>query len=39
VLTPGAAIENGADYIVVGRPITAADDPAGVARAILRETR
>ena len=39
VLTPGAAIESGADYIVIGRPITGADDPAGVARAILRETR
>ena len=39
VLTPAAAIEHGADYIVVGRPITAADDPVGVARAILRETR
>jgi orotidine-5'-phosphate decarboxylase len=38
VLTPRAAIEKGADYIVVGRPITGADDPAGVARAILRET-
>ena len=39
VLTPAAAIEHGADYIVVGRPITAAEDPVGVARAILRETR
>ena len=39
VLTPAAAIEQGADYIVVGRPITAADDPVGVARAILREAR
>jgi len=39
VLTPAAAIEHGADYIVVGRPITAADDPVGVARAILREAR
>jgi orotidine-5'-phosphate decarboxylase len=39
VLTPAAAIESGADYIVVGRPITGADDPVGVARAILRETR
>ncbi len=39
VLTPGAAIENGADYIVVGRPIIDADDPVGVARAILRQTR
>jgi orotidine-5'-phosphate decarboxylase len=39
VLTPRAAFEKGADYIVVGRPITGADDPAGVARAILREAR
>ena len=39
VLTPAAAIESGADYIVVGRPITDADDPVGVAQAILRETR
>lgn len=39
VLTPGAAIDKGADYIVVGRPVTGASDPAGVARAILRETR
>ena len=37
VLTPAAAIERGADYLVVGRPITDADDPVGVARAILRE--
>ena len=37
VLTPLAAIEKGADYIVVGRPITEADDPAGVARAIVRQ--
>jgi orotidine-5'-phosphate decarboxylase len=39
VLTPRGAIEKGADFIVVGRPITGADDPAGVARSILRETR
>ena len=35
VLAPGAAIEQGADYIVVGRPITDSDDPVGVARAIV----
>jgi orotidine-5'-phosphate decarboxylase len=35
--TPGAAIGAGADYLVVGRPVTAAPDPAGAARAILRE--
>jgi orotidine-5'-phosphate decarboxylase len=39
ILTPAAAIESGADYIVVGRPITDAADPVGVARAIVRETR
>jgi orotidine-5'-phosphate decarboxylase len=39
VLTPQEAIERGADYLVVGRPITEADDPAGVADAIVREIR
>lgn len=37
VLTPGEALERGADYIVVGRPVTEADDPVAAARAILRE--
>jgi orotidine-5'-phosphate decarboxylase len=37
VLTPRAALEKGADYLVVGRPITEAADPAAAARAILRE--
>jgi orotidine-5'-phosphate decarboxylase len=27
----------GADYLVVGRPITGAADPAAAARAIVRE--
>jgi orotidine-5'-phosphate decarboxylase len=35
--TPAAAIRAGADYLVVGRPITAAPDPAAVARAIVEE--
>ena len=39
VLSPAAAIETGADYIVVGRPITDAEDPVGVARAIVRDSR
>jgi orotidine-5'-phosphate decarboxylase len=37
VLTPAEAIEKGADYLVIGRPLTEADDPAGVAEAIVRE--
>jgi orotidine-5'-phosphate decarboxylase len=37
VATPGEAIRWGADYIVVGRPITAAPVPATAARVILRE--
>jgi len=39
VLTPVAAIAAGADYLVVGRPITTSDDPAGVARGIVLEAR
>ena len=39
VLTPGEAMERGADYIVVGRPITGAADPVAAARAVLREVR
>ena len=35
VLNPAAAIENGADHIVVGRPIWQASDPAQAARDIL----
>jgi orotidine-5'-phosphate decarboxylase len=37
VLTPGAAIERGADYLVVGRPVTASDDPVGVVRGLRLE--
>jgi orotidine-5'-phosphate decarboxylase len=39
VLTPEEAIDRGADYLVVGRPITSSSDPAGVARAILASVR
>jgi orotidine-5'-phosphate decarboxylase len=37
VATPRAAINAGADAIVVGRPITAAPDPRAAAAAILAE--
>jgi len=35
--TPAAAIQAGADYIVVGRPITEALDPVAAADEIVRE--
>jgi len=37
--TPAAAIAAGADYLVVGRPITGVPDPADAARGILAEIR
>jgi orotidine-5'-phosphate decarboxylase len=37
IATPAAALQAGADYLVVGRPITAADDPLAAAQAILAE--
>lgn len=39
VATPAAALQAGADYLVIGRPITQAPDPAAAAAAILEEMR
>ena len=36
-LTPAAAIKAGADYLVIGRPITAATDPAAAFAQIVQE--
>jgi len=37
VMDPATALREGATWIVVGRPITGASDPADAAQAILRE--
>jgi orotidine-5'-phosphate decarboxylase len=37
VLTPAEALEAGADYLVIGRPVTGAADPAAACRAILAD--
>jgi orotidine-5'-phosphate decarboxylase len=36
VATPARAVESGADLLVIGRPISRAEDPAGAAEAIAR---
>lgn len=38
VMTPSEAVARGADWLVIGRPITAAEDPVAAAAAIAAET-
>ncbi len=35
VMTPAQAVQAGADWLVIGRPITLADDPVSAAKAIV----
>jgi orotidine-5'-phosphate decarboxylase len=37
ILTPAEALEAGADYLVVGRPITGTEDPRAAAESIVRD--
>lgn len=37
IATPLQAVQDGADYIVIGRPIAAADDPAAAAQRVAAE--
>ena len=37
ITTPAQAKEKGSDYIVVGRPITAAEDPVAAYRQCVKE--
>ena len=37
IVTPADAVRQGADYLVIGRPITRSDDPAGAAARIAEE--
>ncbi len=39
VMTPAEAVRAGADYLVIGRPITRADDPGRAAVMIAEEMR
>lgn len=39
VMTPGEALRAGADYLVIGRPISAAPDPVVAAERIVAEMR
>lgn len=37
IMTPAMAVNSGADYLVIGRPVTRADNPSNAAEKILQE--
>jgi orotidine-5'-phosphate decarboxylase len=37
IMTPVAAVQGGSSYLVIGRPVTQADDPVGVLRTLNSE--
>jgi orotidine-5'-phosphate decarboxylase len=37
IMSPAEAIKAGADYLVAGRPVSAADDPAAAAESIVKD--
>lgn len=37
IMTPATAVANGADYLVIGRPITQADNPSEILNNIMQE--
>ncbi len=37
IMTPREALEQGTDYMVIGRPITAAEDPRAALQSIIKE--
>ena len=37
IMTPAAALKNGSDYLVIGRPITLAPDPLNALRGIAQQ--
>ena len=37
IVTPADSVRDGADYLVIGRPITRSDDPAAAAERIAAE--
>jgi len=39
IMTPRQAVDSGADYLVIGRPITGADDPVAAAERIGEELK